>query len=112
MADKSKGEIEVQLFPAAQLGSERDMVEGLQLGSLEMTLTSTGPLGNFVPQIKLFNLPFLFKDRESCYKVLDGPIGTDIAALFKKSASAPWAGMKMVSAISPTPRDLSKNLRI
>ncbi len=82
VAERSKGDIEVQLFPASQLGSERDMVEGLQLGSLEMTLTSTGPLGNFVPQIKLFNLPFLFKDRESCYKVLDGPIGTDIAALF------------------------------
>ncbi len=80
--EKTDGEIDVQLFPAAQLGSERDMVEGLQLGSLEMTLTSTGPLGNFVPQVKLFNLPFLFKDRESCYKVLDGEIGEDIAKLF------------------------------
>jgi len=82
--DKTGGEIEVQLFPAAQLGSERDMVEGLQLGSLEMTLTSTGPLGNFVPQVKLFNLPFLFKDRKSCYAVLDGKTGTDIANLFQK----------------------------
>jgi TRAP-type transport system periplasmic protein len=82
VADRSKGDIEIQLFPASQLGSERDMIEGLQLGSLEMTLTSTGPLGNFIPQVKLFNLPFLFKDRESCYRVLDGPIGTDIAALF------------------------------
>ncbi len=84
VSERSKGEIEIQLFPAAQLGSERDMTEGLQLGSLEMTLTSTGPLGNFVPQIKLFNLPFLFKDRESCYKVLDGKIGTDIANRFVK----------------------------
>jgi tripartite ATP-independent transporter DctP family solute receptor len=82
VAAASKGEIEVQVFPASQLGSERDMVEGLQLGTLEMTLTSTGPLGNFVPQVKLFNLPFLFKDRETCYKVLDGPVGTQIAARF------------------------------
>ncbi len=82
--DKTGGEVEIQLFPAAQLGSERDMVEGLQLGSLEMTLTSTGPLGNFVPQVKLFNLPFLFKDRKSCYAVLDGKTGTDIANLFQK----------------------------
>ncbi|MCF8106095.1 MAG: DctP family TRAP transporter solute-binding subunit [Desulfohalobiaceae bacterium] len=80
--ERTKGEIDIQLFPAAQLGSERDMVEGLQLGSLEMTLTSTGPLGNFVPQVKLLNLPFLFKDRESCYSVLDGKIGSDIADLF------------------------------
>ena len=84
VADKTKGEVEVQLFPASQLGSERDMVEGLQLGTLEMTLTSTGPMGNFVPQVKLFNLPFLFKDRESCYRVLDGEIGTGISDLFLK----------------------------
>lgn len=84
VAENSKGEIEVQVFPASQLGSERDMVEGLQLGSLEMTLTSTGPMGNFVPQVKLFNLPFLFKDRESCYRVLDGEIGTQIADRFVK----------------------------
>lgn len=84
VAENSGGDIEVQVFPAAQLGSERDMVEGLQLGSLEMTLTSTGPMGNFVPQVKLFNLPFLFKDRESCYRVLDGEIGTQIADRFVK----------------------------
>lgn len=84
VAEKTGGEIEVQVFPAAQLGSERDMVEGLQLGSLEMTLTSTGPMGNFVPQVKLFNLPFLFKDRESCYRVLDGEIGTQISDRFVK----------------------------
>ncbi|HSO18133.1 MAG TPA: TRAP transporter substrate-binding protein [Desulfosarcina sp.] len=84
VAENSGGDIEVQVFPAAQLGSERDMVEGLQLGSLEMTLTSTGPMGNFVPQVKLFNLPFLFKDRESCYRVLDGEIGTQIADRFTK----------------------------
>ena len=84
VAENSGGEIEVQVFPASQLGSERDMVEGLQLGSLEMTLTSTGPMGNFVPQVKLFNLPFLFKDRESCYRVLDGEIGTQIADRFTK----------------------------
>lgn len=84
VAEKSGGELEVQVFPAAQLGSERDMVEGLQMGSLEMTLTSTGPMGNFIPQVKLFNLPFLFKDRESCYRVLDGEIGTQIADRFVK----------------------------
>jgi tripartite ATP-independent transporter DctP family solute receptor len=84
VAERSGGELEIQVFPASQLGSERDMVEGLQLGSLEMTLTSTGPLGNFVPQVKLFNLPFLFKDRETCYKVLDGPVGTSIAERFTR----------------------------
>ncbi len=82
VAERTDGAVEIQVFPANQLGSERDMIEGLQLGTLEMTLTSTGPLGNFVPQVKLFNLPFLFKDRSSCYQVLDGEIGTRIADLF------------------------------
>ncbi|MGD9124190.1 MAG: DctP family TRAP transporter solute-binding subunit [Desulfarculaceae bacterium] len=83
-AEKSGGELEIQLFPAGQLGSERDAAEGLQLGTLEMTLTSTGPLGSFVPQVKAFNLPFLFKDRQSCYQVLDGPVGNNIAGLFPR----------------------------
>jgi tripartite ATP-independent transporter DctP family solute receptor len=82
VADKTKGELEIQLFPASQLGSERDAAEGLQLGTLEMTLTSTGPLGAFVPEVKVFNLPFLFKDRDEAYKVLDGAIGEEIAAKF------------------------------
>ncbi len=82
--EKSNGEMEIKVFPSAQLGSERDAVEGLQLGTLEMTLTSTGPLGNFVPEVKLFNLPFLFKDRKEAYKILDGEIGQEIADLFVK----------------------------
>ena len=79
---KTNGAIDIQLFPAAQLGSEREMVEGLQLGTLEMCLTSTGPLGNFIPDVKVFNLPFLFKDRATCYQMLDGPIGNDISQKF------------------------------
>ena len=75
----TKGAIDVQLFPAAQLGAERELVEGMQLGTVQGTMTSTGPMGNFLPDIKLFNLPFLFKDREAAYKVLDGPVGTKIA---------------------------------
>ena len=59
-------------------------MEGLQLGTLEMTLTYTGPMGNFVPEIKLFNLPYLFANREEAYKILDGPIGTEIADKLQK----------------------------
>jgi tripartite ATP-independent transporter DctP family solute receptor len=76
--EKSEGELEVQVFPSAQLGSERDTVEGLQLGTLEMTLTSTGPMGSFLPDIKVFNLPFLFNNRDEAYQILDGPVGSAI----------------------------------
>lgn len=80
----TKGSIDVQIFPAAQLGAERDMVEGLQLGTLQGTMTSTGPMGNFLPEIKVFNLPFLFKDRAAAYAVLDGAVGKEIAQKLTK----------------------------
>lgn len=103
--EKSNGELDVQIFPASQLGSERDAVEGLQLGTLEMTLTSTGPLGNFVPEIKLLNLPFLFKDRDEAYKILDGEIGTEIANKF------PAIGIRSLGWYENGFRHITNNVR-
>ncbi|MEH0022993.1 MAG: DctP family TRAP transporter solute-binding subunit [Desulfobacter sp.] len=103
--EKTNGELEVQIFPAAQLGSERDAVEGLQLGTLEMTLTSTGPLGNFIPEIKLLNLPFLFKDRDEAYKILDGKIGTGIADKF------PAIGIRSLGWYENGFRHITNNVR-
>ena len=103
--EKSHGELEVQIFPAAQLGSERDAVEGLQLGTLEMTLTSTGPLGNFVPEIKLLNLPFLFTNRDEAYKIMDGDIGTEIANKF------PAIGIRSLGWYENGFRHITNNVR-
>lgn len=103
--EKSAGGMEVQIFPAAQLGSERDAVEGLQLGTLEMTLTSTGPLGNFIPEIKVLNLPFLFKNRTEAYKILDGDIGTEIASKFPK------IGMRSLGWYENGFRHITNNVR-
>jgi tripartite ATP-independent transporter DctP family solute receptor len=58
------------------------MVEGLQLGTIDLVVTSTGPLGGFVPKMFVVDLPFLFRDREHAYKVLDGPIGRDLLDAF------------------------------
>ena len=103
--EKTNGELEVQIFPAAQLGSERDAVEGLQLGTLEMTLTSTGPLGNFIPSVKLMNLPFLFQNRDEAYKILDGPIGTEIADEF------PAIGIRSLGWYENGFRNITNNVR-
>lgn len=73
----SKGDIEVQVFPSSQLGNQRDLVEGLTLGTVEMTLTGTAVLGNFVPEVSVFDLPFLFRDVQHAYKALD-TIGMDL----------------------------------
>ncbi len=76
--EKSDGELAIEIFPNGSLGGERDMVESLQVGSLDMVLTSTGPLGGFAPEINVVDLPFLFENREHAYKVLDGKIGQDL----------------------------------
>lgn len=78
VSEKSNGELEVEIFANGSLGGERDMVESLQVGTLDMVLSSTGPLGSFVPEINVVDLPFLFETREHAYTVLDGEIGQDL----------------------------------
>ena len=74
----SNGRIEVQLYPSAQLGSERQMVEGLMSGTLECTPTTTGPLSNFDKAYGLFDLPYVFTSKEQVYGFLDGEDGTKL----------------------------------
>lgn len=76
--EKTGGSVVVQVFPSSQLGNQRDLVEGLTFGTVDMTLTSTAVFGNFVPEMGVFDLPFLFRDVEHAYKALD-TVGMDIA---------------------------------
>ncbi len=71
--------------PAGQLGGERDMIEGLQIGSIDLVITSTGPLGNFVPEVLALDLPFLFRDYAHARSVLDGEIGQEMLAAIDKN---------------------------
>lgn len=76
----SNGRIKVDLYPNNQLGAERQMVEGLTLGTIEMGVLSPGIVAGFVPTWQVFDLPFLFKDRETAYKALDGALGDRLKA--------------------------------
>lgn len=67
-----------QQFPSSALGGEREQIEAVQLGTQDMVNTSTGPLGNFVPEVKIVDIPFLFRDYAHARKVMDGPIGQDL----------------------------------
>ena len=78
--EKSGETINIEIFANGALGGERDMVEGVQLGTNDMVLSSTGPLGGFAPKVNVVDLPFLFQTREHAYKVLDGEIGQDLLA--------------------------------
>lgn len=79
-ADLSAGTLEVQIFPSEQLGNEKECIEALQLGYLAMTKTSTGPMEAFVPRIRIFGIPYLFRGSEHFWNVVLGPIGKDLLA--------------------------------
>ena len=74
----SSGTMKIKIYPNQQLGSERECLELLQIGSLDITKVSTGVLENFSPNMKVFGLPYLFRDRAHAFSVLDGPIGKEL----------------------------------
>ncbi|KKM09847.1 C4-dicarboxylate ABC transporter substrate-binding protein [Clostridiales bacterium PH28_bin88] len=73
--EKSGGKLAVELYPNGQLGSDRQAIEGVSLGTIEMTIPAVAPLSGFEKKFMVFDLPFLFKDREAAYKALDGELG-------------------------------------
>lgn len=81
--ERTKGRVAIQIHHSRELGDERQVVEGLQLGTIHLTVTSTGPLGGFVPEMNVVDLPFLFRDAEHAYKVLDGEIGRNLLSRFE-----------------------------
>jgi tripartite ATP-independent transporter DctP family solute receptor len=88
LSAKAPGKFKVELFPSFALGDERQMVEGAILGNIDFVITSTGPMGNFAPDLLVLDLPFLFRDYAHARKVLDGPIGEK---LLEKCASRGFA---------------------
>jgi tripartite ATP-independent transporter DctP family solute receptor len=78
LAEKSDGQLLIEIYPSSQLGSERQCLELLQIGSLAMTKVSAAVMENFAPKIQVFSLPYIFRDRAHAYQVLDGPIGQEL----------------------------------
>ncbi|WP_239478330.1 MULTISPECIES: TRAP transporter substrate-binding protein [unclassified Hydrogenophaga] len=79
MEKGTQGRYKCQQFPNSALGGEREQIEAVQLGTQDLVNTSTGPLGNFVPEVKIVDIPFLFRDYDHARKVMDGPIGQDLS---------------------------------
>ena len=76
--EKSGGAVTLDVFGNSQLGSERDLIEGLQLGSVQMTCVSTAPLSGFTDMFLVFDLPFLFETTKQARAVLDSEVGAEI----------------------------------
>jgi tripartite ATP-independent transporter DctP family solute receptor len=86
LTERAGDRFEIQIFPNKQLGSERSLVEQLQIGTVDIVVTSTGPLGGFVPEMLVVDLPFLFRNTQHVDHVFEGPIGKNLLANLQKAS--------------------------
>jgi tripartite ATP-independent transporter DctP family solute receptor len=86
----SNGSMTVDVYPSGQLGSERELIELLQIGSLAMTKASASPMEGFVPEFKVFSIPYVFRSHDHFWRVLEGPIGH---GLLQKAGSVRLYGL-------------------
>lgn len=79
--EKSKGTISIEIFPNGVLGSETDNITQIRADALDMAKVSASTLGNFQKEWNVLSVPYIFKDREHFYSVMDGPIAGELYAL-------------------------------
>ncbi len=82
--DRTKGDIVIDIYPNQQLGGDRELVEATQLGNIAGTAPSTSPVAAFAADFFIFDVPFMFPDREQVYKVLDGAPGKAVLKACEK----------------------------
>lgn len=103
--ERTKGQVEVKVFPAQQLGTDPEMVQQAQMGTLEIVLPPTAKISGFSASLQLADLPFLFPSKEICYQVLDGPVGDKLLAKLEekglKGLSFWESGFKQMTANKP-----------
>jgi len=105
VAQRTNGRIQIMNFHAGALGGERETLEAVQLGTQELTLISSGPVPNFVPETRILDVPFLFRDYQHARTVLDGEIGQNLLAKFESK------GMKALGWCDNGFRHMTNNRR-
>src|SRR3546814_5249552 len=78
LEDATDGRLSIQVYPAMQRGGEKEFLEQAQVGALAMARVSVGVMGPIVPDLDVFNLPYVFRDVEHMHKVIDGEIGDEL----------------------------------
>ena len=76
--ERTNGEVEIQIYAAEQLGPNSEMIEQVEMGSLDAMMLPSGQEANYCPKFKALSLPFLFSDYDHVYRVLDGEIGEEL----------------------------------
>jgi tripartite ATP-independent transporter DctP family solute receptor len=87
------GRLSIQMFPAMQLGGEKEMIEQAQVGAVQYARISLGPMGPVVDELNVFNMPFVFRDEAHMRKVVDGPIGREMMDKLSKSPASRLVGV-------------------
>jgi len=118
IAELTDGQFTIEHFPNSALGGEREVIEGLQLGTIDLAIVSTGATLNFVPSTGVFDIPFLFRDLQHARNVLDGEIGQRMLDEFPKRGlvALAWGEQgfrQLTNSVRPvaTPED-AKGLKI
>jgi len=83
LAKRSQGRLKVEQFPNSALGGEVEMLKGVQLGTVDLAFITGAPLPNILPEVGVFNIPFLFRDAKHAHAALDGPIGQEYLQKFR-----------------------------
>lgn len=78
--ERTNGRVIIETFPSSQIGAERELTEALTFGTVDLVVSSTAPITNFVPDLGVLDLPFLFDNREAAVKVLESEIGDQLLA--------------------------------
>jgi len=94
LEEKAGGKMEIEIFPSEQLGSETQCLEKVQAGTLDITKVSAVTIGNFVPSYQIFGLPYLFRDEQHYWKVLEGPVGEEMLVVLKTRGDGSPSGLQ------------------
>lgn len=73
--ERTDGRVTIEIFPNSEIGAEKELTEGMTLGTVDLVVSSTAPVTNFIPELAVLDLPFLFEDRDSAVDILEGDIG-------------------------------------
>lgn len=105
--DLSGGELNVRIFPSSQLGKAKEALEGIQLGTVDISMDSIGSLSGFHPVAGVESMPYLFRDADHYMEVWNGPVGAEIKELIAKEAN-----FAIMGHLYRGSRELTSNKRV
>jgi len=107
----TNGRLSVQVFAAMQLGGEKEAIEQVQVGAIQIARVSVGALGPVIDDLNVFNLPFLFRNTAHMQKVIDGPIGQELLDKVTNNRNAGLVGLAWMDAGARSVYDTKKPIR-